>query len=171
MPSASISAASAPVVWIAFAIALITPSNAVSQNQKAASPPASNLSRAQFLATMDAEYRLMDTNGDGVATRTEVEAYQRKVLTDAAVQRARASFARLDVDRNGQISPNEYIRGSVSLPKSLDVSGPMGKLDANRDGKITLVEYRVLTLANFDRLDLDKDSIITEVERNGVASR
>ena len=117
---------------------------------------------------MDAEFRSMDTNGDGVAPRAEVEAYQRRIITVAAVQRARAAFAKMDADRNGQISLAEYVRGSVSLPKSLDVSGPMSKLDANKDGKITLIEYRVLTLANFDRLDVDKDSIITEVERSAV---
>jgi len=120
---------------------------------------------------MDADYRSMDLNGDGVATRAEVEAYQRKVLTVAAAERARADFAKLDADRNGQVSLPEFTRGSASLPKSLDVSGPMSKLDANKDGKITLVEYRILTLANFDRLDLDKDGIVTKVERSALGSR
>ena len=171
MPVASISAISRFALSIVFAIAPIAPATAVTQGANAPATAEMNLSRAQFLATMDADYRSMDLNGDGAATRAEVEAYQRKVLTVAAAERARADFAKLDADRNGQVSLAEYTRGNVGLPKSLDVSGPMSKLDSNKDGKITLIEYRILTLANFDRLDADKDSIITKAERSAVGTR
>jgi len=77
----------------------------------------------------------------------------------------------LDADRNGQVSLSGFTRGSVSLPKSLHVSGPTSKLEANKAGKITLVEYRILILANFARLDLDKNGIVTKVERSALRSR
>lgn len=170
MSNAFASARSRFAFLAALVIAPMFPAVAA-QGQNAPSSLAANLTRAQFLTTMDADYRLMDSNGDGGATKTEVEAFQRRVLIVAGAERARADFARLDSDRNGQISLAEFTRGSVSLPKSLDVSGPMSKLDANKDGKITLIEYRVLTLANFDRLDLDKDGIVTKVERSAVGSR
>ena len=36
--------------------------------------------------------------------------------------------------------------------------------DLNRDGRITLIEFRTAKLANFDRMDTDKDGIVTVPE-------
>ena len=34
----------------------------------------------------------------------------------------------------------------------------------NRDGQITLIEFRTSKLANFDRMDSDKDDIVRDAE-------
>lgn len=114
---------------------------------------------------MDGEYRRLDANGDGAATRAEVEARQRRILVASATRNAQAAFARIDTDRNGQLSPAEYIRATAAVPRDIDVIKQMGRLDANRDAKVTLVEYRTLTVAGFDRLDTDKDGVLTVAEQ------
>ena len=40
----------------------------------------------------------------------------------------------------------------------------MNRLDLNRDQKITLIENRTATLANFDKLDTDKDGVVSVAE-------
>jgi hypothetical protein len=37
-------------------------------------------------------------------------------------------------------------------------------MDLNRDQSISLVEHRTVTLANFDRMDADKNGIVTPAE-------
>jgi len=61
------------------------------------------------------------------------------------------------------LSPGEFAGLLRNLPVP-DVSAQMQRFDTNRDQVITLVEYRTATLANFDRLDADKDGIVTERE-------
>lgn len=122
------------------------------------------ITRATFIATMDAEFRRLDTNRDGVGTRDEIEASQRRIVAAAAAQRAAALFARIDSDRNGQISLAEFTRATATTEK-LDATPIMNRLDSNRDSKVTIVEYRTLTLTNFDRLDTDKDGVLSAAEQ------
>jgi hypothetical protein len=41
-------------------------------------------------------------------------------------------------------------------------------MDSNRDSLISIVEHRTATLANFDRLDVDRDGKVTAAELNAV---
>ena len=130
----------------------------------AASPAAAKpLPRAQFIADMDAQFRKMDTNGDGVVTRTEVEATERANAAALATQRNRALFAELDKNHDGQLSPAEF--AAMAGPQTHPDAGPiLTRFDTNRDGRIGLVEYRVVTQANFDKLDVDKDGVLSLAE-------
>lgn len=128
----------------------------------AVTPP---LTRAAFIATMDGEYRKLDGNRDGVVTRAEVEQKQRRDGLDLAARRARLLFARIDADRNGQISPDEFVKANSVQLKPIDGSATMARLDTNRDQKVSLVEYRILTTAGFDRLDSDRDGILSAAEQ------
>lgn len=143
-------------------------SRAIAQISRPSRAPVAALSRATFLATMEADYRKLDANGNGVATRTEVQAFQRQVLIAAGTKRARAIFTRMDTDRSGQVSFAEFTKENVVVPENVDISAAMTRLDPNKDGNITLVEYRVLTLANFDRIDIDKDSYISASEQRAA---
>ena len=49
----------------------------------------------------------------------------------------------------------------------------LSRMDSNRDGQVSLVEHRSATLANFDRLDTDKDGNVTaaEMKAGGITPR
>jgi Ca2+-binding EF-hand superfamily protein len=123
------------------------------------------LARAAFLATMDEEFRKSDGNKDGTVTGAELASYQQQAATAALVQRAQAAFAAMDKDRNGQVSADEFVRANAGSAKKVDVAPMMTRLDTNRDQKVSLVEYRTLTLATFDRLDADKDGVVSPAEQ------
>lgn len=122
-----------------------------------------DVARAAFIQSMDAEYRKQDLDGDGRVTRAEVEQFQRNAAIAKAQAQNQVLFDTLDTDRNGMLSPGEFAGLLRNLPVP-DVSAQMQRFDTNRDQVITLVEYRTATLANFDRLDADKDGIVTERE-------
>lgn len=107
----------------------------------------------------------MDSNRDGFASHAELEAHQHRHVVTTLEERARASFAAMDSDRNGQISMSEFLRATARPAKRPDVTGMMARLDSDRDRKVTLVEYRTLTLATFDRLDADKDGVVSPAEQ------
>lgn len=131
------------------------------------STPTPDVQRAGFIATMDAEFRRKDADGDGKLTRGEIEQNERNAIMTTAMTTNRQIFAQLDTDRNGQLSPAEFAK-LVAAPATPDVTPMMTRIDTNRDQIISLVEYRAATLANFDRLDTDHDGVVTAAEmRNG----
>ena len=44
-------------------------------------------------------------------------------------------------------------------------------MDGNRDSQISLAEHRTATLANFDRLDTDKDGVVHRRRNEGRRDR
>lgn len=166
-------AVSAQMVAMALALALPSlPGHAQQRPPAAPSAPAAapDIPRASFIVDMDTEFRTKDADKDGRLTRAEVELFERNSAFNAALASNRQLFARLDVDRNGQISPGEFA-ALVGQPAQPDVTATMTRFDTNRDQVITLVEYRAATLANFDKLDADHDGIVTaaEMRAGGVA--
>jgi Ca2+-binding EF-hand superfamily protein len=141
----------------------------LAQQPGAASPAsaspsaASDLPRAVFIATMDAEFRRRDADGNGVVDRAELERFETVAAYTAAQAQNRDLFLRLDADRNGTISPGEFA-ALVSVPGAADVTAQMARFDPNRDQRVTLIEYRAATLAGFDRLDTDLDGVVTAAE-------
>jgi Ca2+-binding EF-hand superfamily protein len=122
-----------------------------------------DLPRSNYIQLMDAEFRRKDTDGDGTVTRMELQLFERKEAASKAIANNRSTFSRLDVDRNGFISPEEFLALAAN-PSVPDVWIKMQRFDLNRDEAITIVEYRTATLVNFDRLDIDKDGVITNSE-------
>ncbi|HET7815950.1 MAG TPA: hypothetical protein VFK58_00015 [Sphingomicrobium sp.] len=148
------------------------PAPAAGAAQPARPQPAANrpVSRSVFLANMDAEFRKMDADKNGTVTRAELEAFQRAVSVLQIQARNRALFARLDRDRNGHLSAAEFAALNAAPPKP-DPAPMLGRFDANRDQSISLVEYRTGTLANFDRMDTDKDGIVRPEEMRAAGAR
>lgn len=136
----------------------------------AAAPQVPDMPRAVFIAQMDAEHRKRDSDGDGKVTRAELERWERGQLIAQAQAGNRSLFARLDVDRNGVLTPGEF-SALVRDPGNPDVGPLMSRFDGNRDQVITMIEYRAATLANFDRLDTDKDGVLTGAEINVAPPR
>ena len=127
-------------------------------------PPANgNVPRADYIVTMDVEFRKMDGDKDGQVTRAEVETFERGAALGQARARAQALFAKLDVDRNGQISPVEFAKVVTGTP-AVDGRPLIGKLDTNKDGKISLIEHRAGKLSYYDQIDSDKDGVVSVAE-------
>ena len=119
--------------------------------------------RSAFIQAMDAEFKERDADKNGVVTKAEIEAFQRALFARANQERHAALFQRLDADKSGQLSPGEF--AGLNLPTSpVNATPLLSTVDLNRDGKITLVEYRTGKLRNFDSLDADKDGIVSVVE-------
>lgn len=129
-----------------------------------AAPAPVSVPRAAFIATMDAEFARMDTSKDGTVGRPEIEAFERATAAAALQSRAQAVFAQLDADHSGQLSLAEFARLNDAAPVKVDAARLLAAEDLNKDGKITLVEHRTAKLANFDRMDADKDGIVSPAE-------
>lgn len=131
--------------------------------QASSAPGAVAVPRTAFIQTMDGEFGKMDADKDKVLIRTEIEQFLRAVAVAEAGARARALFTRLDADKNGQLSLAEFGKMAVAPPPP-SATPVLSQADLNRDGRVTLVEYRTAKLANFDRMDADKDGIVTVPE-------
>lgn len=149
---------------LAASASLFAASAAVAQQPGApAAPGARPVPRAQFIADMDAEFKKLDGNGDGTATRQEIETSQRRTLAAVAMQRNRSLFSQLDKDRNGQLSAAEFA-ALAAAPPAPNAGPLLATWDSNKDGRVALVEFRTATQANFDRMDADKDGIVSVAE-------
>ena len=120
--------------------------------------------RATFIADMDRQFQGVDVNRDGIIGREEIAATHQRDLALARSSQARAAFNRLDTDHNGQLSLAEFSRLAASTPQTDVENSPLARFDANKDGRITLIEHRIGTQANFDRMDTDKDGIVSVAE-------
>ena len=122
------------------------------------------LARADFIAQMDAEFRRLDRDSSGVVLPQEIVETQREVARAEALRQNQAVFAGLDKDGDGQLSAQEF--SALANPDAISVSADplMQQFDTDKDGSITLVEYRIATQANFDRIDSDRDGVVTPVE-------
>ena len=151
------------------AMGLIAATNASAQPARAPAPArtvkstAVPVPRTTFIQTMDSEFRKMDANKNNIVTRIEIEQFQRAASALEAQSRVRALFAQLDTDRSGHLSPAEFGKMAATPPPP-NAAPVLGQADLNRDGTITLVEYRTVKLANFDRMDTDKDGIVSVAE-------
>jgi Ca2+-binding EF-hand superfamily protein len=138
---------------------LILTSPSMSLGQATAQP----IPRTQFIGDMDTQFRKMDADKNGLLTRVEIEQFQKLTAVAEAQARNRALFEQLDTDRNGQLSPGEFAKVNAASPAA-NAAPMLGREDGNRDGQISMIEHRTATLANFDRLDTDKDGIVTPAE-------
>ena len=138
---------------------------------KAAETPDAPLPRAQFIAGMDSEFRKMDADKNGQLTRTEIEQFQTQQLEAQTRARNKELFAQLDKNKNGQLSPAEFAGMATAAPANAQ---PMiARMDGNRDSQISQAEHRTATLANFDRVDSNKDGVVTaaEMKAGGISPR
>lgn len=128
--------------------------------------------RANFIAQMDAQFGKIDADKNGRLDRSEIEQFERQKALAEARARNEALFDQLDVNKNGQISAAEFAKLVTELAAA-SAQPMLSREDSNRDGQISLVEHRAATLANFDRIDIDRDGIVSaaEMKAGGVAPR
>ena len=66
--------------------------------------------RATFIATMDAQFKLLDANHDGIVTRAELEASEQRAAAALAAPRRRAMGCSTDVSRPAARHATRYDR-------------------------------------------------------------
>lgn len=141
--------------------------------------------RAQVQAKVQERFGKIDANRDGAVTQAEFDAHRNTMKAERSAER----FASLDSDRNGQISRAEFDAGASARKARRDEAGADGKshhgrhmrghhrgmggnwfarLDANKDGRVTLAEATAKPLAMFDRADANKDGTVTPEERKAA---
>lgn len=148
-------------LYLAAAFALVPPALAQTRPAPAAAQP---LPRAVFLSNMDQEFSKMDADKNGQVTREEAAAFNRAAALATAGTRNAALFRQLDADHNGSISAVEFRRLISPPPPQINGQQFINSMDSNRDGKVSLVEHRAATVTNFDRIDSDKDGVVTPAE-------
>lgn len=140
------------------------PGQAMPMTAKAGQP----VTKVQFLANIDNNFRTLDANHDGVITLDEIVAAQTKqmkILEAQAIQRRADLFAKLDINHDGVLSVAEFNAGFPINPMQLpDPKSAFEKLDTNHDGKVTADEFRAPQLAKFNQIDTNHDGVITPQE-------
>lgn len=153
-------------------IAILAASPAFAQQPNAGAPAgqrpagAAGMARAQFLTNVAAEFAQIDANKDGKATKAEIERH--RVQAIAARQRAnnRAAFASLDTNKDGSLSQQEFAAPLATAPR-VNVDPLIAKLDANKDGGVTSAEFQAGAVADFTRLDTNRDNLLSPQEARG----
>lgn len=162
------------LVSLTIAMLVHCPAQGQAKKQPDAPQPAGPqpIKRTAFIAQMDSQFGKMDADSNAQLTKAEIEQFQQSQALAEAQGRNRALFLQLDVDNNRQLSPAEFARLVAAKPPT-DATPIMARIDGNRDGQVTASEYRMATLANFDRLDTDKNGTVTpaEMQAGGVKPR
>lgn len=145
------------------------------------------VTRDEFEASMNARFRNMDSDHDGLVSMTEFRDY----LQRRRLEHKQARLKRMDSNGDGQVSKAEYIAYQTKLADARFIhldrnhDGSLSadelethrihftrhgshnlfrKLDANGDGVISLEESRAAALSWFARLDSNRDNMITTEE-------
>lgn len=133
------------------------------QTGKPAAATAAGVTKQVFLANIDREFDAIDADKDKKVSKAELEQHRR---TLAEVQRNRRNleaFGRLDTDKNGVISQQEFLQAAPAAPK-INVEPLFARVDANRDQTITAAEYRAGAESEFAQRDSNKDGVLSPNE-------
>jgi Ca2+-binding EF-hand superfamily protein len=140
-----------------------------------AAAPAAAPNRTAVLNSMAANFKAIDTNGDGTLSAAELQAAEAKVQQNrinAIRQRVEGEFTKLDTNRDGQLSKAEFMAAApTSATTPANGAALLSQLDKSKDGKVTLDEYRAPILARFDGLDTNHDGVISDAERKAAAAK
>ena len=150
--------------------AVAAQSGAAPSSTASASQP---VTKAALAGQLDSSFNNLDTNKDKSLNRSEIEAAQARNVAQAKAEiakRVEAEFTRLDGNKDGQLSLTEF-KGAAASPRVPPVDELVKQLDRNSDGKVTQEEYRAVPLANFDRIDTNKDGSISAQEQSAAKSR
>jgi Ca2+-binding EF-hand superfamily protein len=154
----------------ALATAAPTPARPAGAQPAAAAqaPP----TRAVLVKNMDANFKAIDTNGDGALSQSELAAAEAKGEQQRQGQlrtRMEGEFTKLDTNKDGQLSKAEFLAAtppaSNGTPNGANI---LSQLDKNKDGKVTPDEYRAPVLSRFDALDTNHDGTLSATERQAA---
>ena len=135
-----------------------------------AAPAAQPVTRTALSGQLDSSFGRLDSNGDKSLSTAEIDAAQKRQIAEAQgviTKRIDAEFAKLDSNKDGQLSMTEF-RAAAPTPKAAPPADLLGQFDKNKDGKVTQDEFRSVPLANFDRIDTNKDGTISDAEKSAA---
>ncbi|QNM81812.1 EF-hand domain-containing protein [Sphingomonas sabuli] len=148
-------------------IALLAAAAVPAVAQAPAGEAPKSMTKAQMTASIDGRFGMIDTNKDGFLSKEEIGAVQQKVLQQASTARSaqiEAEFKKLDGDSNGSVTLAEFKNAVGQVKASETPDQVVAAIDTNKDGKIAAAEYRTGPLAQFDKLDVNKDGTLTQQE-------
>jgi len=145
----------------------LVPSAALAQGGQAAPP---TLTRAQLSQKVEADFKASDTNGDGKISKAEIQAALQRRATQATAamhQQQQAEFNKLDTNKDGKLTLAEYQAGTAVTLRADAVDRRLQQLDTNKDNSVTLAEFRASMMSEFDKLDRNKDGVVSAEEAAG----
>lgn len=140
----------------------------VAQQPASKAVPAAGVSRADFAGRIDQEFAAMDANKDGKVTSAEIEQFRQARLDERVRQANAARFNQLDKDKNGYLSQQEFAALIGTTPR-INAKPLVTRFDKNKDGALTREEYRVGSLGDFERRDVNKDGMLAPDETRAPA--
>ena len=197
------------------AMALVaTAAVAVAQPTPAPAGPDQVMTRGDVQAKVRQHFAQLDANKDGAITTAEIGEMKMQhggvgghdgmkmhggamhggAMPGGAMHDPVAAFDRLDANKDGSISRDEFAKGrEMRIEKRIVMNGGegsapggMGKhhmgggkmggggmaggrmivmADTNKDGRITLPEAEAMALQHFDKMDVNRDGQVTRDER------
>ena len=130
--------------------------------------------RAVLLKNLETNFKSIDTNGDGTLSQAELAAAALKTeQLRIALLRARldAEFVKLDTNHDGTLSKAEFMAAAPQAAATPPNGAALiSQLDKNKDGKVTIEEYRAPVVARFDQADTNHDGILSQSERQALQS-
>lgn len=159
-----------------FCALILVTTSAPALAQAASSPAAPRpVTRTAFLQRIDGNFAAIDANKDGFTDKAEIEAAENKAIANRKsnqIKQREAAFQRLDKDKNGSLSLQEFNSeaSAQQLPKA-NAAPRLARLDTNKDGKISAAENRAPAAAQFDRLDTNKDGTLSAQEQQARQRR
>ena len=130
--------------------------------------------RAAVVKNINANFKAIDLNGDGVLNAAELQAAEAKGLQQrlAALRgKLEGEFTKLDTNKDGQLSKAEFMAAAPQTAGTPNGAALLTQLDKNKDGKITPDEYEAPVLARFDALDTNHDGTLSATERQAAAAQ
>lgn len=165
------------------------------------------MTRAETVQMVRDHFARMDADRNGAITTSEIEQMHSKMAGDMKMRHFEhrldgahgdpaAAFDRLDANKDGSISRDEFTKAREERierrverrEKAQDGSPKAGKemrhfvmrhhggmggrmivmADTNKDGQITLVEAETMALQHFDTMDANRDGQVTREERRAA---
>lgn len=178
------------IVLFGAAAAALIATPALAQQGRGGFERGAGVTRAEVETRVRDMFARLDANRDGFVTQAEAQAVRgaaRAERQENRGQRREARFARLDANRDGSISRAEFLarpergerraeRRAARLERRGQRGGLMARLggkrferiDADKDGRISLAEVTMQRLQAFDRADANRDGRVTREERQAV---
>lgn len=124
---------------------------------------AMEVARAEFVTRVEKEFTDTDLDKNGTLSAEEIASFRRTRRAERAQQANATRFSQLDQDKNGALDRREFAALTPQAPEFSAVP-LVSRFDVDKDGILSLDEYRAGSLVDFERWDTDKDGKLNPAE-------